>query len=142
MASVIKLIGLVLCMISLILEMKGFEALQSIAPLGNNRLSTACSFKDETLAMTTTELVGWYVVLIISLVKPGGFFSVLSIMGVLLTGFLSVIYTQITYGYVEQSGTLLEPEYLKMAALLNILGLFSLLGYCLDQLLKKVPGFD
>ena len=72
MASVIKLIGLVLCMISLILEMKGFEALQSIAPLGNNRLSTACSFKDETLAMTTTELVGWYVVMIISLVKPGG----------------------------------------------------------------------
>jgi hypothetical protein len=129
-------------MISLFLEIKGFDALLSVSPTANDRIATAWSFKDETLAMTTTELIVWYIVLMVSLIKPGGFLSVLGIVGVLMTGFLSVIYTQITFGYIEQSGATLETEYLKMAALLNTLGLFTLLAYSLDRLFQKIPGFD
>lgn|GEM_PF-6760717 len=142
MASFIKLFGLVLCMISLFLEIKGFDALLSVSPTANDRVATAWSFKDETLAMTTTELIVWCIVLMVSLIKPGGFLSALGTVIVLMTGFLSVVFTQITFGYIEQSGATLETEYLKMAALLNTLGLFTLLGYSLDKLLKKIPGFE
>jgi len=129
-------------MISLFLEIKGFDALLSVSPTANDRVATAWSFKDETLAMTTTELIVWCIVLMVSLIKPGGFLSALGTVIVLMTGFLSVVFTQITFGYIEQSGATLETEYLKMAALLNTLGLFTLLGYSLDKLLKKIPGFE
>ena len=142
MASAIKLLGLCLCIVSLILEIEGFDAIQSAVNSENSAIYAAHRFKDATLKVTIAELLGWYIILIAGFIRPGGAISFLGCLSVLGAGVLSVGFTQMTCGYIQRSGVDANYDTLIIAARLNLIGLLALFAYALDRITKRIPGFD
>ncbi len=142
MSTAIKLVGLILSLISLILGVQAFEDLGAMKDPGDGRLSAACSFREPMLGSMTSELIGWYIVLIISLIKPHTVLSFFASAAVLATGAYSMILGQLACGCIDQCASHPNGDLLRIVVTLNTLATMILGAHCLNQVMKKIPGFD